>query len=166
MTPEEKQQFEDLKNKVESLETKLRDLTNPATISEELLETLVRKGFIRYDGIKILTYTNPSGKDFYSIFAKYGIENTVIAIEDQSNFMRIESINTSTDTITITGHGLSDGQNAYVATTNQVPGGLSPQIFYYIISATTNTFKLSLSSGGAAVDITSVGAGNNYILPQ
>lgn len=161
-----KQDYDNLKSEVDSLKKKIEDLTNPATISEQFLDTLVKKGFFRYADTKILTYTNPSGKDFYAVFAKYGNENTVISIEDQTNFVKIESINTSTNVITITRHGWADTTPVYVVSTNQFPGGLGPQVQYYVRDATTDTFKLAASPGGVAIDITSVGAGANYIRPQ
>ncbi len=34
---------------------------------------------------------------------------------------------------------------------------MSATVLYYVISSATNTFSLSLTSGGAAVDITAVG---------
>jgi hypothetical protein len=163
---EQNQEIETLKREITQLKRQVESLSNPATISEEFLKTLVSKGFIRYDNVKILTYTNPRGKDFYSIFAKYGNENTVLSIEDQQNFVKIESINVSTNVITINNHGFSDATPVYIVSTNTFPGNLGPQVQYYIRDATTNTFKLASTVGGTAIDITSVGAGNNYIRPQ
>ena len=159
-------EIDQLRNEIQVLKRKIDELNNPATISEQFLDALVKKGFFRYDNTKILTYTNPRGKDFYSVFAKYGNENTVLSIEDQANFVRIESINTSTNTITITNHGWADTTPVYVVSTNQFPGGLGPQVQYYVRDSATNTFKLALSPGGTAVDITSVGAGATFIRPQ
>lgn len=47
-------------------------------------------------------------------------------------------------------------------TTSILPSGLSDGIIYYVINATANTFKVSLTQGGVAVDITSVGTGDHY----
>jgi hypothetical protein len=38
-----------------------------------------------------------------------------------------------------------------------LPTGLNATTIYYIVGVTTNTFQLSLTSGGAAVDITAQG---------
>ena len=63
------------------------------------------------------------------------------------------------DTITSNAHGLSDGDRVFVEAVNgeSLPSGLSAATWYFVISSTTNTFKLSTSVGGSAVDITAVG---------
>jgi hypothetical protein len=62
--------------------------------------------------------------------------------------------------LTYTAHGLVDGNVVNVVTTGAVPGGLlpAPQT-YYVIAATTNTFKLSSTLAGPPVDITNSGIG-------
>lgn len=44
-----------------------------------------------------------------------------------------------------------------------LPAGLSKDTDYYVVEASGGTFKLSLTSGGAAVDITGTGTGTHYI---
>jgi len=73
----------------------------------------------------------------------------------------------STDTITATAHGLSN--NDVVLFTNSggaLPGGLSTNTIYYVISAATDTFQVSTSLGGGAVDITDAGTGTHYFHTQ
>lgn len=67
----------------------------------------------------------------------------------------------TTDIITATAHGLSNGDRIFVKTTTTLPGGLSVATVYYVINKTTNTFKVSLTYGGAAVDITTTGTGTH-----
>ena len=67
----------------------------------------------------------------------------------------------ASDTITSAGHGLSDGDVLLLTTTDTLPAGLSVNTPYYVISATTNTFELSATSGGSAVDITDAGTGTH-----
>jgi hypothetical protein len=66
-------------------------------------------------------------------------------------------VSPAADTITITGHDFADGDEV----TYNVPaapasalGGLTDGTNYFIISATANTFQLSATSGGSAIDIT------------
>lgn len=63
------------------------------------------------------------------------------------------------DTITSNAHGLSDTNRIVVLAVagESLPTGLSASTIYYVVSSTTNTFKVSLTSGGSAVDITAVG---------
>lgn len=63
----------------------------------------------------------------------------------------------STDKITATAHGLSDGQQISFASTS-MPGGLGTSgTVYFIRDSTTNDFKVALTNGGTAIDITSAG---------
>jgi hypothetical protein len=75
------------------------------------------------------------------------------------------SINTTTETITFTNHGLSNDE--LVQITNEdgaLPTGLAEDTNYYVISAAANTFKLSSTLGGIAVDITAAtGGGTHYV---
>lgn len=65
-------------------------------------------------------------------------------------------VDTSIDTFHIASHGYSDGQTV-VFYGDTVPGGLTAGTAYYVVSSTTDTFKVSATSGGAAVNITSAG---------
>jgi len=67
----------------------------------------------------------------------------------------------TTDICTAASHGLSNGDAVVLTTTTTLPGGLSANTVYYVIEATTNTFKLALAPGEAAVNITSTGTGTH-----
>lgn len=76
------------------------------------------------------------------------------------------TVDTSTDIITSASHGLSDGTIVHVASTATLPTGLSANTVYYVISATSSTFKLSLTSGGSAIDISSTGSGTHSVYDE
>jgi len=63
------------------------------------------------------------------------------------------------DTFTDFGHGLSNGDRVRLSSTDTLPAGLFGSTDYYVVSATANEFQLALTDGGAAVDFTSNGAG-------
>lgn len=65
----------------------------------------------------------------------------------------------TSDVCTSTAHGLSNGDVLLLTTSNTLPAGLSLATPYYVIDRTDDTFKLSASSGGSAVDITDTGTG-------
>lgn len=65
----------------------------------------------------------------------------------------------TSDVITSAGHGLSNGDVLILTTSGTLPAGLSTNTPYYVIDKTTDTFKLSTSAGGSAVDITDTGSG-------
>ena len=68
----------------------------------------------------------------------------------------------STDIITAT-IGVSDGHTCVLTTTETLPAGLALATTYYIVSASGYDAKLSLTSGGAAIDITGAGTGVHTI---
>ena len=72
-------------------------------------------------------------------------------------------VTTGTEVITITAHGFVDGDQVYVSTDTTLPAPLAASTLYYIISATANTFQLSLTSGGSAIDLTTQGTGNHSV---
>ena len=74
----------------------------------------------------------------------------------------------ATEIITSAAHGLADNDTVRLTTTNTLPAGLSTSTTYYVITSTTNTFQLSASEGGSAINITDTGTGvhtfNRYSL--
>lgn len=66
-----------------------------------------------------------------------------------------------TDIITSTAHGLVNGDTIKVISGTTLPAGLSTTVVYYVISSATNTFSVSLTNGGSAVDITDAGTGTH-----
>jgi hypothetical protein len=63
------------------------------------------------------------------------------------------------DAISSNGHGLANTNRVFVTAVagEGLPAGLSATVLYFVVGATTDTFQLSLTSGGAAVDITALG---------
>ena len=81
---------------------------------------------------------------------QYTIDATDVAVVDDT-----------ADTITISAHGLSDGDRlTYTVTSGETAiAGLTSGTTYYVVTSTTNTFQLAATSGGTAIDITAVGTG-------
>jgi hypothetical protein len=65
----------------------------------------------------------------------------------------------TTDVITSAAHGWENGQAVMMSTAGVLPAGLAIETRYFVIDKTTDTFKVSLTSGGSAVDITDIGTG-------
>ena len=71
----------------------------------------------------------------------------------------IDAVTTGTPgTITETGHNLSDGNQVRISGT--APGGLAINTNYWVVNSTANTIQLASTPGGAALAITTVGAGS------
>lgn len=71
----------------------------------------------------------------------------------------ISSIDTGTETFTSASHGKANGTAVRFHATTTLPGGISAATTYYIINTATNTFQVSATVGGSAVNITSSGSG-------
>lgn len=68
------------------------------------------------------------------------------------------------DQLLAPGHGMSDGDRVMVFNNfgGTLATGLTEGTIYFVVSSAANTFKVSLTSGGAAVDITALGNGTVY----
>jgi hypothetical protein len=116
-----------------------------------------------------LTFDVPAGSYGFFLFFNASSGNS-------GNYRGYAPINSSTrgffsvdttltnDQLFSVGHGLADNDrvmlfNVFAET---LPTGLTEGTIYYVVSSATNTFKVSTSQGGAAVDITAVGGGEGF----
>jgi hypothetical protein len=68
-------------------------------------------------------------------------------------------------------HGLADADRVilYNVFSETLPSGVTEGTVYYVVSSATNTFKVSTTQGGAAVDLTALNSGEIYwqrIVPE
>jgi hypothetical protein len=72
----------------------------------------------------------------------------------------------ATDVCTSAAHGLLNGQKARLTNSGgALPAGLLTDTDYYLVAVATNTFQLSLTKGGAAVNFTDDGTGTSTLNP-
>lgn len=64
---------------------------------------------------------------------------------------------------TATAHGLVDGNTVRLVTTGALPTGLAADVTYYVVNKTTNTFELSLTSGGASINTSGSQSGTHTV---
>ncbi|WP_060880621.1 SU10 major capsid protein [Streptomyces scabiei] len=64
----------------------------------------------------------------------------------------VTGASTATDTVTATGHGLSDG-NKIVFTNTSTATGITAGRVYYVDAIDANTFKVSTTNGGTAITL-------------
>ncbi len=69
----------------------------------------------------------------------------------------------TTDFFTLALHGLTNGDLVHFATTGGLPAGITANTAYYVVNKTSNTFQVSLTSGGAPVNFTTNGTGTNSV---
>lgn len=65
----------------------------------------------------------------------------------------------SGDTLECPAHGFANGDTVVVWAPSGGPAGLSVGTIYFVVSAATDTLKLSLTSGGSTIDVTAIGSG-------
>lgn len=69
------------------------------------------------------------------------------------------SFDAATDTVTSAAHTLSNGDEVLFSTTGTMPAGLEAYRVYYVVNVAVNTFKVSNTPGGTAIDFTTNGTG-------
>jgi hypothetical protein len=65
----------------------------------------------------------------------------------------------STEIFTAPGHTFANGDKVVLKANSGLPAGVTAETIYFIIGVSGNTFQLSLTSGGAAINITTDGDG-------
>lgn len=73
-------------------------------------------------------------------------------------------VTTGTDVIAITGHPFVQNDRVILTTDGTLPTGLSTSVTYYVQYIDANSFTLSLTAGGAAVDITAASGGGTHTI--
>lgn len=101
---------------------------------------------------KLATIASDTGRSFFNTFT------TLLPIWTSCKSFTVDH---TTNTLTCTAHGFTDGTKVYIDLAT-APSGLSDGS-YFVRDATTNTLKLSLTSGGSVVDFTTNGSGTHYI---
>ncbi|WP_437591483.1 hypothetical protein [Sorangium sp. So ce1000] len=78
----------------------------------------------------------------------------------------VTNVDASTNTITVANHGWSAAQPVrFSVVGGSLPSGLSASTVVYVRNPLTNTFEVSATAGGAAIDITTTGSGTIYVWP-
>lgn len=76
-----------------------------------------------------------------------------------STLRGVASVENTGDVFASNAHGLVNTDRVFLATVagESLPGGLSASTLYFVVGVTTDTFQVSLTSGGAAVAVTTDG---------
>lgn len=118
-----------------------------------------------------LTFDVPAGT--YAFFGMYNASsgNTnnyrgYIPFGGSSALKGFASVDTTltNDRFFSVAHGMSDNDRVILSPVfgETIPTGLTDGAVYYVVSSATDTFKVSTTQGGAAVDITATGGGEVY----
>jgi hypothetical protein len=94
-----------------------------------------------------------SGGTFYGYIPRAG------AGQSRSGFGSVDAAGVTANAIQSAAHGLTDDMTVvvYNVLSEALPTGLSEGTVYFVVGATTDTFQVSLTQAGAAVNITAQG---------
>jgi hypothetical protein len=101
--------------------------------------------------------TSPEGL-YLSTEYRYGGANgsygafATTAVDVTENWIEVDS------------HGLSNGTMIKFTSSTTLPAPLSSSTVYYALVVNANFFQVALTSGGAAIDLTTQGVGTHYLL--
>jgi hypothetical protein len=154
--------YEQLQQQIDELKEEINRLKSPDTFPLEIVEALVRRGFLKSNGI-LGFYGGASGNYFENLFIEAVDREFILGVEDK-NLYRTFYVNTSTNVCTSVNHGLENDQTVILYSTKTLPAGIDAPVSFYIKNATTNTFKLSFD-GTTTLNITSEGVGTHYVYP-
>lgn len=69
--------------------------------------------------------------------------------------------NASSNTLQYIAHGLINNDLIYCTSSGSLPSPLQANTLYHVVNANTDDFKVSLTQGGSAIDITDTGSGTH-----
>jgi plastocyanin len=109
------------------------------------------------------TYGRIAKVDISNPGSGYTSPTVVFSNPPSFTFSVLSSVNSTSDSITIINHPFENGDQVVYSTEGGTQSiGLTNGNTYYVINATTNTFKLSLTSGGAAINLTASTTPENH----
>lgn len=151
---------ENLQNQIDELKRRL-DARDKQQISYPLdIQSInvLQKYFMRIIDT-VFTTAGAAGHVFTSYIGRQDEKE----FEVSANTFIPYTVNVSSNYLTVSKIYFNDGDHVYVSTSDTPPSPLTTVGDYYIINSTGTTFQLSLTAGGAAIDITDAGTGKQYI---
>lgn len=104
-------------------------------------------------------------------YAEMNVSNATTMLQLATTLEGLDALifNSSTVTITIASpgvltwnaHGMSNGTAVRLTTTGSLPTGLTAGTTYYVVNAATNTFQLSATLGGTAINTSGTQSGTH-----
>jgi hypothetical protein len=155
----------DLQTQINELKKKVDELYSVTGFPEPVLLALQQKGFVRISKTLQTPFTTTDNYDskYYYMFSKIDNKDVVFSNLNAKDFNVIQNINTSTNVFTITNNGFANGDAFVFWTTDTPPSPIDNGNTYYTRDVTTDTFKLTDTPGGVALDITDKGVGIHYL---
>lgn len=126
-------------------------------VQQELKATALDVNWSFINGQFVLPTTNSTARQTRGLLA-------AITTNRIAKGTAVTGATSATDTITSTGHGLTDGDKIVFTATGAATGIIAGRI-YYVDQQSTDTFKVSASSGGAAITL-GTATGLAFVIPS
>lgn len=135
-------------------------LTTPVNTAIQLGTSSVEVGTAVVEDIWIYGFNGSNGKGIRCYRGNAYHFHRIRIQQCDYGIHRGGAYDTATITVTIaspgvvtwTGHTLSNGDIVVFTTTGALPTGITAGTSYYVVNAATNTFQISATSGGAAIN--------------
>lgn len=124
---------------------------------DNISKDIIGKDFLKYE--LNIDYTSSSGQLFPNILVSHDKKQELISVYPPLYSFVVD---TTSDLLTFDTLLYANNDQVNLLTTDTLPSPLSDAVTYYIINVSGNTCQLSLTSGGAAINITSTGTGTHY----
>lgn len=150
-----------LEQQVNELQQKVNAIYSDTGFPDSILNLLSRKGFMRLKE-KIRSFNATFGYYYYDVLWESD-SDSFFHVAYRGQDLKKFTVNPTTDVCTSASHGFTNGDLLRLRSSGTLPAPLAIVTNYYVISATNDTYKLSLSPGGSAINITDVGTGVHYV---
>jgi hypothetical protein len=106
-----------------------------------------------------------SGETAWSNSAAYALDDEVISTTSHRKYQNLMgavatvTFDTATDVVNWTAHGLIQWQRVKFSTTGGLPSGITAGTTYFVRDIAANSFKVSATNGGVAIDLTGTPTG-------
>lgn len=154
-------QIQNLTERVTKLESFIESIKSSANFPIEVQDAFIAKGFLKADD-QLLYYGGFSARQFNSIVVRSGFKKYVISTDNLAYYVPV-SIDIATNILTTKdGTTMADGYTVIFYSNGDVPVDLQNGQPLYVVNSSGTSFQVSLTIGGAAIDITAQGYGEVY----
>lgn len=136
-------------------ERKRQQISFPLDVQSRII---LQNYFMSITGV-VKTVGGVSGNEFISYIGQQGD----FPFEVSYNTFIPYTVNVSSNVLTVQRIAFQDDQMVYVSTSGTPPSPLDTVTNYFVVNSSGLTFQLSLTQGGAPIDITDDGDGSQYI---
>lgn len=152
-----------MEQKLKELEDRIKKLENPTGLPSGLEQSMINRGFMKVE--KAIQYTSQANLEWIELVVRTNNNNKsniLLTARPAGYIGAIKGVDISNDRLISESNNLYDGAQVNLISTGALPSPLSTAVTYYVVSSDGGSFKVSLTSGGTAINITDSGLGAHY----